>query len=216
MVAYLKDKTTLKLTYVIGKCRVALIRHMTKPKLELQAAVYGVRLRKQILNKHDVRIGKIYHWTDSSTVLQWLQAAHKNQQVFVANRAADILENSSMDQWRHVKGVKNPAEIGTRGMSIENLKEPVWLNGLALLQIDEEKWPTPRCQVNELEPEQVTSTVATENKLDQLFDWRRYNTFNGIRNFMAYCMRFKTKQKGTLKSDEIHQAEQILFRFVQN
>ena len=29
-------------------------------------------------------------------------------------------------------------------------------------------------------------------------------------------MRFKTKQKGPLKADEIHQAEQILFRFVQN
>ena len=27
---------------------------------------------------------------------------------------------------------------------------------------DEEKWPKPWCQVNELEPEQVTSTVATE------------------------------------------------------
>ena len=29
-------------------------------------------------------------------------------------------------------------------------------------------------------------------------------------------MRFKTKQRGNLKADEIHQAEQILFRFVQN
>ena len=29
-------------------------------------------------------------------------------------------------------------------------------------------------------------------------------------------MRFKTKQRGTLKEDEIQQAEQILFRFVQN
>ena len=29
-------------------------------------------------------------------------------------------------------------------------------------------------------------------------------------------MRFKTKQSGTLKADKIHQAEQILFRFVQN
>ena len=85
MVAYLQDEATLKLTYVIAKCRVAPIRHMTIPKLELQAAVYGVRLRKQILNKH-VRIGKIYHWTHSSTVLQWLQAAHKEQQVFVAEQ----------------------------------------------------------------------------------------------------------------------------------
>ena len=49
--------------------------------------------------------------------------------MFVANRAAEILENSSMDQWRHVKGVENPADIGTRGMSVEGLKESVWLNG---------------------------------------------------------------------------------------
>ena len=58
-----------------------------------QAAVYGVRLRRPIMRKHDVKIFKIYHWTDSSTVLQWLQSAHKKQQVFVANRAAEILEN---------------------------------------------------------------------------------------------------------------------------
>ena len=134
---------------------------MTIPKLELQAAVYGDRLRKQILNEHDVKIDKIVHWTDSSTVLQWLQAAHKKQQVFVANRATEILETSSMDQWRHVKGVENPADIGTRGgtrgMSIEGLRESVWLKGPAWLQKDEDDWPKPWCQENELEPEQVTS-----------------------------------------------------------
>ena len=122
IVVNLQDIATLKLIYVIRKCRVAPIRHMTIPKLELQAAVYGLRLRKQILNELDVRIDKIYHWTDSSKMLQWLQAAHKKQQVFVANRAAEILENSSMDQWRHVKGPENPADMGTRGMSIEGLK----------------------------------------------------------------------------------------------
>ena len=125
IVAYLQDEATLKLTYVIRKCRVAPIRHMTVPKLELQAAVFGFPLRKQILNEHDVRIDKICHWTNSSTVLQWLQTAHKKQQVFAANRAAEILENSSMGQWRHVKRVENPADIGTRGMSIEGLKESV-------------------------------------------------------------------------------------------
>ena len=121
-----------------------------------------------------------------------------------------------MDQCRHVKRVENTADIGTRGMSIEGLKESLWLNGPAWLQADEEKWPKTWCQENELEPEQVMSTVATENKLDQLFDWRRYSTFNRSRNFIAYCMRFNTKQKGTLKADEIHQAEQKLFRFVEN
>ena len=82
----------------------------------------------------------------------------------------------------------------------------------AWLQTDEEKWPKPWCQVDEAEVEQVTSTVATETGLVQLIDWRRYSTFNRIRNFVAYCKIFQTKQKGPLKADEIHQAEQILIR----
>ena len=120
-----------------------------------------------------------------------------------------------MDQWRHVKAVENPADIGTRGMSIGGLKESVWLNGLAWLQGSKDNWSKPWCQVNELEPEQVISTVATETELEQLFDWRRYSTFNRNRNFFACCMRFNTKQKGPLKADEINQAEQKLFPFVQ-
>ena len=202
IVAYLGDKAALKLTYMIGKCRVAPIRHKTIPQLELQAAVYGVRLRRPILREHDVRIDKIYHWTNSSTVLQCLQSAHKKQQMFVANRAAEILENSSMDQCKHVKGIENPADIGTRGMSIESLKESGWLNGPACLQTDEEKYPKRWCQVNEAEAEQVTSSAVTETELDQLFDWRRYSSFNQIRNFIAYCMRFKTKQIKSIKQNK--------------
>ena len=94
IMVYLQDEATFRLAYVIGKCRVAPIRHMTVPKLEIQAAVYGVCLRKQKLCEPEVRIDKIYHWTNSSTVLQWLKAAHKKQQVFVA----EILENSSMGE----------------------------------------------------------------------------------------------------------------------
>ena len=143
------------------------------------------------------------------------KSLHEKQQVFVANRAAEVLEISSMDQWRQVKGIKNPADIGTRRMSIAGLKEFVWLNGPAWLHTDEEKWPKPWCQANKVEAEQATSTVAAETKLHQTFDWDRYSSVNRIRNFIAYCMRFKTKQKGPLKADEIHGAEQILLRFVQ-
>ena len=89
--------------------------------------------------------------------------------------------------------------------------------GIALLAIrSENNWPKPWSQENELEPEQVTSTVATETKLDQLFDWRQHSSYNQIRKFNAYCKRFKTKQRGPLKADEFHQAEQILFQLVQN
>ena len=45
----------------IGKCRVAPIRNMTVAKLEMQAAVFGVRLRELILEEHDIEqyIGQV-------------------------------------------------------------------------------------------------------------------------------------------------------------
>ena len=72
-----------------------------------------------------MKIEKIYHWTDLSTVLQWIQSAHKKQQVFVANRAAEKLENSSIDQWRHVKGVENQQVLAQEGFPLEASRSPV-------------------------------------------------------------------------------------------
>ena len=43
----------------------------------------------------------------------------------------------------------------------------------------------PWCQVNEVKAEQVTSTVARETELEQLFDWKQYSTFNRIQKFIA-------------------------------
>ena len=61
MVAYLRKKD--EVTFVIGKCRVAPIRNMTVAKLEMQAAVFGVRLRELILEEHDIEVDQIVHWT---------------------------------------------------------------------------------------------------------------------------------------------------------
>ena len=64
IVTYLQGETTLRPTYVRGKSRAAAIRHLTLPKSLLQAAIYGVRVKKQILSEHDVSIDKNYPWTN--------------------------------------------------------------------------------------------------------------------------------------------------------
>ena len=72
---------------------------------------------------------------ESFTVLQWLQSAHKKKQVFAANRAGDLfylLTGISQNHW-------NPADSGTREISIAALKKTGWLNTLARLQTDEER-----------------------------------------------------------------------------
>ena len=72
------------------------------------------------------------------TVLRWLHAAHKKQQVFVANRVGKRLDQSTVDIWRQVKGFMNPADIGTRGVTLEQLRESEWLNEPAGLQDEPE------------------------------------------------------------------------------
>ena len=103
IVASFRDQQTGELAYVVGKCRVAPMMQQSIPRLELQAAMYGTRLKLLIVDEHDVEIERTFFWTDSTTALQWLNRADRKQPVFVANRVAEILESSTIDQWRHVE-----------------------------------------------------------------------------------------------------------------
>ena len=47
-----------------------------------------------------MNISKVFTWTDSTTVFQWLNSSE--QPVFVANRVAEILELTSVDRWFYV------------------------------------------------------------------------------------------------------------------
>ena len=143
IVAYFRAETHngVEVSFVIGKCRIAPMKQRTIPKLERQAALYSVRLRQLVVEDHDIRIASVTHCTDSMTVLQWLHAAHKKQQVFVANRVGEIMDQSTVDGWRHVKGIENPADIGTRGVTVLQLLESEWLNGPAWLKVTPQNWP---------------------------------------------------------------------------
>ena len=130
IVAYFRAETDAgnEVSFVLGKCRVAPIKQLSIPRLQLQAALYSVGLRKLVVGEHDLLIDSVTHWTDSITVLQWLHSADRKQNVFVANRAAEFLDASTVDKWKHIKGELNPSDIGTRGITIEKLSESGYLN----------------------------------------------------------------------------------------
>ena len=188
MVAYLRKQDNGEVTFAIGKCRVAPIKNMTVAKLEMPAAVFGVRLRELILEEHDIEVDRIVHWTDSTTVLQWLHVSNNKQPVFVANRVAEILENSTIDQWRHVEGKMNPAGIGTRGMTVEARKENEWLTGPAWLTEREDAWPKA--------PEKLQFSIQEEQEpvmeaavMEPAFEWERFGSFKKMIRVLSYCLR---------------------------
>ena len=121
IVAYISPDTErpAETSFVLGKCRIAPIKSLSIPRLELQAAVYASRLRTLITNEHDIVFSRFFHWTASVTVLHWIHSANKKQTIFVGNRVAEILESSTVDEWNLVNGTLNPADIGTRGMTVE-------------------------------------------------------------------------------------------------
>ena len=117
-----------ELASVIGKARVAPMKLLTVPKLELQAALLASCLREEICEAFTIQIQRTFMWTDSITVLQWLNSIEK-QTIFVAKRVSEILEGTTVDQWHHVATQNNPADAGKRGLSSEALQNSAWLGG---------------------------------------------------------------------------------------
>ena len=199
-VAYLRSRAkeySADLAFVIGKCRVAPMRHLSIPRLELQAAVMAVRLKEQIVKEHEMKIQCCSFWSDSTTVLQWIHSSHRKQQVFVANRVAEILDTTDVSQWKHVSGINNPADIGTRAINIDELRRSEWLTGPAWLKRPESEWPE---QVNlifasdeENIPSSVFMTQADQQKA--VIQWERFSNVNKLVNTMAYVRRAFSKYK---------------------
>ena len=98
---------------------------MTVPKLELQAVVLAARLIKKICQALTVIVDKVFMWTDSTIVLQWLNSTNK-QPIVIANFLGWDLEYTSVDQWNYVATGINPADAGTRVMPAEFFKQVSW------------------------------------------------------------------------------------------
>ena len=135
----------------MAKSRVAPLKTVTIPRMELTAAVVSVKLHKFITEQLDLPVNKTVFWTDSTIVLQYIRNEARRFQTFVANRLSIIHDTSSLYQWRHVDSLNNPADYASRGFSSsEARKSRHWFNGPALLDQEESKWPKQPDEIPDL------------------------------------------------------------------
>ena len=93
--------------YVISKTKVAPIKQLSIPKLELEAATLGAELAGSCESKMTTTISSKHFWTDSTATLGWIQSRQR-QKLYISNRLTKVHENSNPDNWRHIPGKMNP------------------------------------------------------------------------------------------------------------
>ena len=144
-VAYLRTENPdgeVETAFLTARSRVAPKRQQSVPRLKLCAALTGAQLAKVLREELTLPIRQITLWTDSTTVLAWLQSDSCRFKVFVGTRIAEIQELTARESWRYVESANNPADDITRGKHLQELTaNSRWFRGPTFLRKNPDQWP---------------------------------------------------------------------------
>ena len=205
-VSYLKTvpdlATDVQTCFLIGKSKVALIKLISIPNLELEAAVIGVRLISTVMKESSFHITRSIFWTDSQVVLEWLPTT-KKQSVFVANRLKETLASMNAYQWKHVTTKEHPADYGTRGLNQDEIPAK-WLKVRAFVS-------TRQLSVPEISSKHVLATHEISRSLsEQIIESTRFSNWNKLLLILATVFNLVFRIKKQRPKDQQYTTEDVI------
>ncbi|EYB97735.1 hypothetical protein Y032_0138g2086 [Ancylostoma ceylanicum] len=223
-VAYLVEISNVrKSTLLMSKTRLSPLKAtLTIPRLELSAIAMGSQLLKHICDNLDLPISKTVIWSDSSVALSWIKN-EKELPSFIRNRTKTIKESAPNSDLRYVPGNENPADVGSRGTTAQELISfKLWWEGPTFLSQARDQWPTditsdPTTGTFHAEEDQTSHTPS-----EDVINTRRFSTWTKLYRTVYYVLLFLTKKStrakqhfGNNRSTLFNEAETILFRLAQ-
>ncbi|XP_036347760.1 uncharacterized protein LOC118757126 [Rhagoletis pomonella] len=217
---------SVKISFDLGKTRCAPLKLLSIPRLELQAAVLGTRLKSTIVESHTIKPSRTILWTVSRTVLMWIKSDHRQYKPFVAHRISDIMDETHENEWRWCPSKLNVADLATRAAyPMREETDLRWTRGPEFLLQPEELWPV-------LQGIKVEAVVDDEKRrcmlvipAGKVINFTRFSNYLRLKRTIAWTLRFFSNVKakyigsvgpsGELTSAELKDAELRLCRIVQ-
>lgn len=224
-VVYLKviNSESTSINFVCAKTKVAPLKKMTIPRLELTAATLLAKLVNYVRRTLNLFAYDVWLWIDSSVALTWITNSPSKWKEFVSNRVNYIQEQIPSAHWRFVPGMENPADCASRGLSPKSLSDhPLWWQGPSWLINDSSSWPKCDFTPNSVafSEERRHKSVHTNQKVTEPDLLLRYSSFKKLLRITAWCLKFKGVTTKTdshlyLAPIDINQALQRWIKIVQ-
>ena len=144
-------------------------------------------------NVLEIAPNKWHAWSDSSTVLSWLDGHHRHHPVYVANRVKQTLEITTPYIWHHVPTASNPADCASRGLKpTELLQHNLWWDGPTWLQQDPMLLPPqpPRRPLPDAGP--AVCVLQKEHSVAEHISNLSF-TYPSLISIAAWCRRFSQR-----------------------
>ncbi len=221
---------------LLSKAKVAPLKKLSVPRLELVAATLAVSLIGCVSRTYAIPLADCHCWVDSVNVLCWIRNDSRALSTFVGNRVAQIQRATLISNWKHVDSALNPAELPSRGALASSFADStLWWHGPDFLVNSSALPPMPSVvhapnASQELKKGTQFAFLNTDNlpppsslkddfqPINDTFPLKAqdYSSFQRLIRVLAWCRRIRRPlPTPALQPQELREAERVLWAAVQ-